>query len=315
MFFIKVFRKILRNKFNRIDQKALSELLGDEGLSIVDLGAAGGIEPRWSKISNYLEYYGFEPDARTIQKKPKNKFKTYNVIPNLISNKSMDSALNISREEGKSSIYKPNLEFLSRFPSSSRFEIVDSLKLRTSTLDESINTEIDFIKLDIQGGELNALKGAEKLLGNVLGIETEVEFKDLYKSQPLFGDVDNFLSMNNFEFIDFTNLRRWERNRLGEYGQCVFGDALYLRTPENIFEDKISEIRFKKYLAILYLYNRFDLINRSLDLHTQFQSKLAIFEKIVQKKKSRFESISKVSNLANKIISFFGVEFRTHFIY
>jgi FkbM family methyltransferase len=315
MFFIKVFRKILRNRFNRIDQKALGELLGDKGLSIVDLGAAGGVEPRWSKISNYLEYFGFEPDARTIQEKPKNKFKTYNVIPNLISNKSMESELHISREEGKSSIYQPNLEFLSKFPSSSRFEIVDSLKLRTSTLDETINAEIDFIKLDIQGGELNALKGAEKLLGNVLGIETEAEFIDLYKSQPLFGDVNNFLSINNFEFIDFTNLRRWERNRLGDYGQCVFGDALYLKTPENIFEEKISEIRFRKYLAILYLYNRFDLINRSLDLHSKFRSNLSKFEKILRKKNSRFQAISKVNNLTNKLISFFGVEFKTHFIY
>jgi FkbM family methyltransferase len=315
MFFIKVFRKILRNRFNRIDQKALGELLGDKGLSIVDLGAAGGVEPRWSKISNYLEYYGFEPDARTIQEKPKNKFKTYNVIPNLISNKSMESELHISREEGKSSIYQPNLEFLSKFPSSSRFEIVDSLKLRTSTLDETINTEIDFIKLDIQGGELNALKGAEKLLGNVLGIETEAEFIDLYKSQPLFGDVNNFLSINNFEFIDFTNLRRWERNRLGDYGQCVFGDALYLKNPENIFDEKISEIRFRKYLAILYLYNRFDLINRSLELHTKFRSNLSKFEKILRKKNSRFQAISKVNNLTNKLVSFFGVEFKTHFIY
>jgi len=315
MLFIKVFRKILRNRFNRIDQKALGELLGNKGLSIVDLGAAGGVEPRWSKISNYLEYYGFEPDARTIQEKPKNKFKTYNVIPNLISNKSLESELHISREEGKSSIYQPNLEFLSKFPSSSRFEIVDSLKLRTSTLDETINTEIDFIKLDIQGGELNALKGAEKLLGNVLGIETEVEFLDLYKSQPLFGDVNNFLSINNFEFIDFTNLRRWERNRLGDYGQCVFGDALYLKTPENIFEEKITEIRFRKYLAILYLYNRFDLINRSLALHTKFRSNLSKFEKILRKKNSRFQAISKVNNLTNKLVSFFGVEFKTHFIY
>ena len=51
---------------------------------------------------------------------------------------------------------------------------------------------IDFIKLDIQGGEPNALKGA-KSLNKVLGLEIEIEFHKIYKNQPLFSDINTFM--------------------------------------------------------------------------------------------------------------------------
>ena len=31
------------------------------------------------------------------------------------------------------------------------------------------------------------------LLKNIIGIEIEVEFQEMYKDQPIFGDINNFI--------------------------------------------------------------------------------------------------------------------------
>ena len=56
----------------------------------------------------------------------------------------------------------------------------------------------------------------------------------MYINQPLFGQVNDFLRKQGFEFIDFTNICRWERKIYNSYGQIIFGDGLWLRSL-NIF--------------------------------------------------------------------------------
>jgi FkbM family methyltransferase len=312
---VKKLRTQLRSYLARLDAKAFKILLGEELISIVDLGATGGVEPRWGKVTTFLNYFGFEPDSRSVDINSVSIFGSYKLIPNLISNRSEKSKLHISSEEGKSSLYEPEMEFLDRFPNSKRFKTVDVIELDTSTIDDSIHEDIDFIKLDIQGGELNALMGSEKILQSVVGIETEIEFVSLYKNQPLFGELNTYLRSHGFEFFDFTNLRRWERQSLNELGQCVFGDGLYLRSPENILENKYSEVKLRKYISILFLYNRFDLIDLILKLNPNLVSEFPRFMKLLSKKKNRLKLATNLNKRANVILSFLGVEFKSQLIY
>ena len=63
---------------------------------------------------------------------------------------------------------------------------------------------------------------------------------------------------------DFLTLRRWERTLHRDFGEIVFGDALFLRTPEKIIEiskhltNPIS--LFENYVKILFVYNKLDLL-------------------------------------------------------
>ena len=49
-------------------ERMVSIILGEEKLSILDIGAQGGIEPRWKTVKKNLEYIGLEGDAAEFEK-------------------------------------------------------------------------------------------------------------------------------------------------------------------------------------------------------------------------------------------------------
>ena len=48
-------------------KRAFAKLPKNNGLGLVDIGAAGGIEPRWRSVTEDLNYVGFEPDERSFK--------------------------------------------------------------------------------------------------------------------------------------------------------------------------------------------------------------------------------------------------------
>lgn len=95
--------------------------------------------------------------------------------------------------------------------SSSLFSPTDELSKVTSTaathtitvqqqrLDDFVK-HADVIKLDLQGAELAALRGAKRLLEDATAVLSEVQFVALYDGAALFGDIDAFLRENEFAF-------------------------------------------------------------------------------------------------------------------
>jgi hypothetical protein len=70
-------------------------------------------------------------------------------------------------------------------------------------LDSSIT--IDYLKIDVQGYELEIMRNGRNKLSNAVVIESEVEFVPLYQNQPLLGDFQCFMRDEGFvlhKFID-----------------------------------------------------------------------------------------------------------------
>jgi hypothetical protein len=84
---------------------------------------------------------------------------------------------------------------------------------------------IDILKMDIQGAELPALRGASRLLreGRIGLIFTEVEFVPLYEQQGLYHHIAEFLEQHDFELHNFYDL-----NVNREVGQLLWADAIFL---------------------------------------------------------------------------------------
>ena len=97
----KLIKKFLNIVFNQDDD--LIKELNKQGFNInlLDIGAAGNIEPRWLKIAQYTNYIGIEPDKRSY----KNLDNKFNIEDNLhyhknsvVSDFSNDDTMNTRRQ-------------------------------------------------------------------------------------------------------------------------------------------------------------------------------------------------------------------------
>lgn len=300
--------KSLINKFWKIRKHKksilLNELLSGSSITLLDIGSAEDIQPRWLPIANKLNYIGVEPDQRSASLlKNIHNCKNYKIINSVIWSDKQEITFNLCKRPLASSVFKPNRDLVDRFPDSDRFEIINKKSFKSSTLDDELgNIKVDFVKLDIQGGELSALKGMENHLSSCLGLEIEVEFSPIYEKQPLFGELCNFLNKAGFEFIDFTSLHRWERDALKNYGQCTFGDGLWLRNPEDIIKNHAH--KYVEYISICSIFGRFDLIKTLINT---MQPKLSVNNKIalrkLMKNQKNTRNFHRLFNYLIKIIS------------
>jgi FkbM family methyltransferase len=316
---IRRIKKFLNKMRNKKILRVLSTLQMDNtGITLIDIGSAFDIEPRWKQIEPFLNYVGFEPDERSYihLKSKSNNCLNYKVIPHAIWDKIGFLDINFCRNPRNSSHFLPNQPFLNLFPDSRRFDILMNVKIPCTTLDNLDLTCADFIKLDIQGGELNALKGGENLLRTTLGLEIEVEFTAIYTKPPLFGEICEYLNRFEFEFIDFVGLYRWERASHNSYGQCIFGDALFLRSPENMIKINSNKDSISKYFGICLLYNRYDLIDKTISLLPDNLAKTYdVFLSQILPLRKTYKKVRFLNNLSNSFCNLFGIEYRTHLLY
>ena len=177
------------------------------GLSVLDVGSRGGLHPMFDEVAPLVEAVGFEPDTEECERLNQRflastVYRSLRFLPFGLGRKEDQQELNLCRSGGVSSVYRPNRSLLNRFPDASRFDVVDTASMPVRGLDELLKdphlrlpANIDFMKIDTQGSELDILQGAKgALLNQVVAVEVEVEFARLYDSQPLFRDVDLFLS-------------------------------------------------------------------------------------------------------------------------
>ncbi len=104
---------------------------------------------------------------------------------------------------------------------------VDGIRLDSLVETKKIE-EIDILWMDIQGGELMALKSLGRHIDKVKFVHTEVEFLDIYENQPLFPDIRKYLEGEGFYFCGFT------------YKGDYFANALFLNKKLVTFLDKIK---------------------------------------------------------------------------
>ena len=312
-FFLKIFEF---NEKKHI-RKSLNSLPKNSGLCLIDIGAAEGIEKRWQPFSFDLNYFGFEPDKRSFEKlKPTAEFKSFNIFQDALWSEDKEIEIFLCKDPLTSSFYKPNRDLLDKFPIPNRFDIEGSSKSYAKKLDNLKIKNPHFIKIDIQGGELEVLKGAKENLKKTLGLELEVEFIKMYKSQPLFGDVCEFLRDFDLEFIDFVGTRRWLRKEHLDIGQYIFADALFLKSPENVLKKDSTEEDILNYLKILLVYRRFDLLERSIELlDDDFRNALKNFLESIKPLKNNFNRIHFLNRILTLFFRFFGVNFKSHLIY
>lgn len=70
----------------------------------------------------------------------------------------------------------------------------------------------DFLKIDVQGYELEVLKGAQGILGSVEVILTEVNHTELFKGVPLAAELIGWIAARGYALHDICNFNRRPRD-------------------------------------------------------------------------------------------------------
>lgn len=83
---------------------------------------------------------------------------------------------------------------------------------------------VDILKLDLQGYELEALRGARQMLNRgITCIFTEINFVPLYEGSALFSDIDLLMREHGYRLLNLYNLATKQQD-----WQLSGGDALYV---------------------------------------------------------------------------------------
>lgn len=101
----------------------------------------------------------------------------------------------------------------------------ETIKIKTTTLDKYVEdgildiSNVSFLNIDLQGAELEAFKGAQKLLNSpkLKAIWCEVSWDEVYDGGPQLNDITNYLK--NYDFMFAGKRVDW----------AIHGDALYVR--------------------------------------------------------------------------------------
>ena len=225
--------------------------------SVHHIGGRGGPStsfPAGSKTNADIVYVVYDADADCIEQIidiSNNEQSSTIVLPYAVGEIQDHGTLYITYDPYMSSILEPiqNTGLSYPYPGVSYDYVVDEAlrvlekrKVELMSLDFILakHPEIpkpQFLSIDTQGSELSILKGAKKTLETVVAVMVEVEFTKIYKDQPLFGDVHDFLLELGFVLMDLEHGIETTPSRgpvgARAKGQLSWGDALYFRKPEN----------------------------------------------------------------------------------
>jgi FkbM family methyltransferase len=237
----------------------LSDLLRPERLTaVVDIGAnpitTDGDPPyRPMLVGRLCTLVGFEPqpDALAALNARKSDLETY--LPYAVGDGST-GILKLCLASGKSSLLTPEPRVLACFPHFSEFgEVVREIPVETRALDGIAEIgALDFLKIDIQGGELVAFRNGSARLAGAVVVHTEVSFVPFYKNQPAFGDIDLALRALGFLPHMFASLNKRlilplqrDGDRYAAINQILEADVVYVRDftqPDSMSAEQLKHL-------------------------------------------------------------------------
>ncbi len=209
--------------------------------TVFDVGAnVGFVTYQFQKRFPKAEVYAFEPNPYIFEKLKDsytNETKVH-VLMMGVGDVSGEQEFNINTNSGTSSF----LEASDYHKTHQAKRLKEKKLTQVVTLDDFCQEEgiqhIDILKMDIEGYELNALRGAHNLLTKqtIDVIYTEVNLVPSYNGQPLFHDITKFLQGKEYYLYNLDSFIGQET----KIRQAIIGNATFLSA------------KFRKYLEIQF---------------------------------------------------------------
>lgn len=190
---------LAKGDFKKNELDFIQDYYGTKKITIYDVGANRGL-----MIDEFLSHFpaaavhAFEPFQQFAEMLTEKHRGNHNITINQtgISNEAGTLTFNVNKSIDTSSFLSSKKTGLN---SDAQVETITKVEVPVTTIDsysQKMNIEkIHLLKLDIQGSELNALKGAQGLLAGkqIDFIFSETYFVQQYENQPSFFDIANYL--------------------------------------------------------------------------------------------------------------------------
>lgn len=239
--------------------------------AVVDVGAnpIDGVPPYASMLAAGLcSVAGFEPQERALAKLRASAGPNERYFGTAVGDGSVKT-LHVTHCEGMSSTLKPDAGALAAFVALSDYgRVVETLPVKTYRLDDLDIGPCDFLKIDVQGGEMDVFRYGRDKLAEAVAIQTEVSFITLYEDQPPIGVVDTWLRAQGFVPHLVAEQKPWPIGPLQydpdprvAFRQIMEMDLVYVR---DFTRDDSMTAEQWKHLAMIALcvYGSIDLVGR-----------------------------------------------------
>lgn len=258
---------------------SITSILQDPpAIKIVDVGAMslGDEKDPYFRLMQSVPctVIGFEPVAAECEKLNRAARPGCSYLPHAVGDGS-EQVFHECNAPMTSSLLEPNDELLAMFHQLQDVtRVVERRRVRTVRLDDIAAAKgTDYLKVDVQGGELMVLQGASALLRDVLVLHIEIEFLPMYKGQPLFSDIDLHLRGRGFLLHKIAatkgasfKLPGIDVELSGTVNQMMWGEAVYVRDFTKLGE--LSAAALLKLAVILHEnYGASDLAAVVLEAH------------------------------------------------
>jgi FkbM family methyltransferase len=186
---------------------------------IIHIGAHQGQEVREYVENGYQDLIMFEPlseNFRVLEENLKNMNANISAYQVALGNEEKNVVMYLS-DNGllSSSVLKPKVHLELHpsvgFPTTEEVE----MKRLDSFVEETKN--FNFINMDVQGYELEVLKGGMETLKHIDYVYCEVNRDELYEGNVFIEDLDKFLADYSMERVET------------DWAGTLWGDALYIR--------------------------------------------------------------------------------------
>ena len=193
--------------FEQTGEKKFIQSISKDLAICIDIGANVGKYTNLLLLETNSEIISFEPlkeafkELQKIEKEYPNRLKVFNYA---IGEKNTNLELNFSDEKSEKATFSNDIDKLSFFDHEKNKKVMtdivtlDSFFLENSSL---INTSnIDLIKIDTEGFELEVIKGAKETIKNKLPkyIQLEFNWHQLFKNHSMY-KFSQYL--NNYELF------------------------------------------------------------------------------------------------------------------
>ncbi len=237
---------------NKNHTKIIQKILHDKKIFHLDVGARDGLHDVLKKYTSFLDIIMCEPEQKEAALLKK---KGYRVIAKGLSDTIGEATFFQTRMPHASSIKRPRGPFMDFYNADPNYlalyETVQEQTIDCTTISRALSDfkvpELDLLKLDTQGSELEILTGMGEYAP--LLIICELQYLPLYHDAPTAYEICQYLFDLGYIPFDLPMIRM--------EGNCpIEGDGYFMPSWGHPLGKKLIQGREEKYIALMIMFDQ-----------------------------------------------------------